>query len=108
MDTIELKELVIEELSKTIPAGKIQDSAKLRELVLANMNEALVDKLVAEFCEMNPEAHAVLNPFDFTDPKQNASETAESIQYKMIVNNAGLAYRRKEIGKTIQELERLK
>ena len=107
MDTIELKELVIEELSKEIPTGKIRDRAKLRELVLANMNETLVDKLVAEFCEKNPEAHAVLNPFDFSDPKQNAAETAESIQYKILVNNAGLAYRKKELGKTIQELERL-
>ena len=104
MDKIELKELMIAELSKEIPEDEIRDGESLRELVLANMNEPLVDKLIDEFCKMNPEAGAVLNPFDFNDPIQNAAETAESIEYKMLMNKAGLAYRTKEIEKTIQEL----
>jgi hypothetical protein len=107
MDTIVLKEFLIEELSKKIPADKIRDGATLRELVLADWNDPLVNKLIAEFCEMNPEVGAVLNPFGFKDAEQNALETVESLEYKMCVNHAGHAYQKKELGEIMQELDAL-
>jgi hypothetical protein len=107
MDAVELKELLIKEFSKELPAAKVQDWAALRELVLANMNEPLADKLIAEFCKKNPEPRAVLNPFGFNGTEQSATETEESINYKILVNNAGLAYRKKEIEKDIQALQEL-
>jgi hypothetical protein len=103
MNPIELKELMIEELIKEIPTDRNQDRAALRELALTNMNEPLVDKLVAKFCKKNPDALAVLKPFDTSDLEQNGTETVESIRYRRLVNNAGLAYCKNELEKKIQE-----
>ena len=88
MDATKLKRLTIEKLSEEIP--------------LANINEPLVDKLVAEFCEKNPQEFAVLNPFSISDEelkdiKENikraiADGIIERLKYEQVVNHAGLTY----------------
>ena len=97
MDATKLKRLTIEKLSETIP--------------LANINEPLVDKLVAEFCEKNPEEFAVLNPFSVSDEelkdikenikRANADGIVERLEYEQAVNNAGLAYQHEKMAEYI-------
>ncbi|MFP3041415.1 hypothetical protein LQZ19_06290 [Treponema primitia] len=107
MDSLLLKELLIDELARKVPAEKISDKSKLREFVLANIDKPLVDKLVAEFCGKNPEDFAVLNVFSFNDAEQNTDETQESIKYKLAINRAGLNYRKKEIDSAFNKLDTL-
>jgi geranylgeranyl pyrophosphate synthase len=91
MDNVKLKEFVLKELQN-----------KAKEFGLSTINEPLVDKLVAEFCEKNPDEFAVLNTFGVSDEKSKeiteniataiADGTIERIKYEQIVNYAGLAY----------------
>jgi hypothetical protein len=90
MNNVKLKEFVLKELQK-----------ESNEFVLSTINEPLVDELVAEFCEKNPEEFAVLNTFSVSDEKLKwikenigaaiADGTVERIKYEQVVNHAGLA-----------------
>jgi nitroimidazol reductase NimA-like FMN-containing flavoprotein (pyridoxamine 5'-phosphate oxidase superfamily) len=89
MDNVKLKEFVLKELQK-------------EEFIVSNINEPLVDKLVAEFCEKNPHDWEELNVFTLSDEKVKeireniavavADGTVERIKYEQAVNHAGLAY----------------
>ena len=103
MNSTELKEYLIQEFAKEISAAEIPDGKTLRELVLADMDEALADSLLAELCEKNPGTIAVIDPLKI-DP---ANETAKSAKYKMMINHAALAYLKKEVDNLIKELDNL-
>ncbi|MDR0585027.1 MAG: hypothetical protein LBG57_11885 [Treponema sp.] len=102
MDNGKLKEFVLMELKKEVPQEIAKDEKKAKEFILSNINEPLVDKLIAEFCEKNPRDMEVLNTFRLSDEKLKESKenidtaiadgTVERIKYKQIVNHAGLAY----------------
>jgi hypothetical protein len=102
MDDIKLKEFVLKELQKNIPEEIAKDEKKEKKSTLSNINEPLVDKLVAEFCEMNPHDWEVLNVFTLSDEKTKeiteniaaaiADGTVERLRYEQAVNEAGLAY----------------
>jgi hypothetical protein len=102
MDNVILKEFVLKEFKKKIPQETARDEKKVKEFISRNINEPLVDKLVAEFCEMNPMDFAVLNTFKLSDEKLKeikenietaiADGTIERIKYEQVVNHAGLAY----------------
>jgi hypothetical protein len=104
MDNGKLKELVLKELQKEVPQEIARDEKKAKEFILSNINESLVNKLVAEFCEKNPDDFAVLNTFDFNNVHENAAETPENIKYKLSVNRAGLEYKKKAIDDALKEL----
>jgi uncharacterized membrane protein YebE (DUF533 family) len=102
MDNKKLKGFVLKELQKDIPEEIAKDEKKAREFILSNINEPLVDKLVAEFCEKNPYDWEVLNMFTLSDEKTKeiqeniaaaiADGTVERLKYEQAVNEAGLAY----------------
>ena len=104
MDNAKLKEFVLKELQKGIPQEIAKDEKKAKEFILSNIDESLVNKLVAEFCEKNPDDFAVLNTFDFNNAHENATETPESIKYKLSINHTGLEYKKKEIDDAFEKL----
>lgn len=107
MDKEELKNLVLEEFKKRVPAEIATDEKRVQEFVSENIDEPLLDKLVEEFCMKNPQDFAVLNTFDFDNAEQNREETVESIKYKTFVNSAGLKYKEKEVDDAFKELNGL-
>jgi hypothetical protein len=104
MDNVKLKEFVLKELQN-----------KAEEFGLNTINEPLVDKLVAEFCEKNPEEFAVLNTFGVSDEKSKeikaniataiADGTIERIKYEQAVNYAGLAYQSAVMNEYMDEIK---
>jgi hypothetical protein len=104
----------LKELQKEVPQEIAKDEKKAREFILSTVNEPVVDKLVAEFCEKNPQDFEVLNVFDFSDEelkktKENiGTETTdgmlEIIKYEQVVNLAGLAYKSAVISEAIDKL----
>ncbi|WP_148257671.1 hypothetical protein [Leadbettera azotonutricia] len=99
MDREKLKKFALDEFKKQAPKEIARDEKSLHEFTLKNINEPLLDKLVDEYCQKNPEEFAVLNVFGVSDEKlkeitekTDVASTIERIEYKKIVNNAGLAY----------------
>jgi hypothetical protein len=102
MEREKLKKFAFNEFRKKVPQEIANDEKKWQEFILKNINETLLDKLVDEFCQKNPEEFAVLNPLGFSDEKlkeitenidaASAAGMLEEIKYKKIINNAGLAY----------------
>jgi hypothetical protein len=107
MDNVKLKELVLKELQKEAPREIAQDEKKAREFILRTINEPLVDKMIAEFCEMNPQDTEVLNVFKLSDEElerikaiiaenidaASANSMIEKFKYEQAINSAGLAYK---------------
>jgi hypothetical protein len=119
MDKEKLTVFAIAEFQKTMPADEIPqeiagDEKKISEFILSNVNGPLLDKVVDEFCQKNPEPFAVLNVFSVSDEKLKeikeniaaaiADGTVERIKYEQVVNHAGLEYKKKEIDDAFLEL----
>jgi hypothetical protein len=110
MEKEKLKQFALDEFRKKYPQPATkspaeetaQDEKASHECTSTNINEPLLDTLVNEFCQNNPEEFAVLNVFSVSDEKlkeiQENIETAiadgtiERITYEQIINHAGLAY----------------
>jgi pyruvate-formate lyase len=115
MDNVKLKELVLKELQKEVPQEIAKDEKKAKEFIVSTINEPLVDKLVAEFCEKNPQDTEVLNVFNVSDEelkeiKENiaakiADGTVERIKYEQAINHAGLAYKIAVVDEYFDELD---
>jgi NADP-dependent 3-hydroxy acid dehydrogenase YdfG len=96
MEKEKLRQFAIAEFLKEAPQEIAMDEEKSRNFIAQNINEPLLDKLLDEFCEKNPEEFAVLNPFSLSD-EENIKRVIpdgiiERLKYEQVVNNAGLAY----------------
>jgi hypothetical protein len=116
MNTVKLKEFVLKELQKDVPQEIAKDEKKAQECIVTTINEPLIDKLVAEFCEKNPQDLEVLNVFKLNDEELEEIKatiaagiadrimgTIERLKYKQAVNNAGLAYQSAVLNEKIDD-----
>ncbi|MFP3041414.1 hypothetical protein LQZ19_06285 [Treponema primitia] len=99
MERETLKKFALDEFKKQAPEEIAKDEKRLHEFILKSINEPLLDKLVDEYCQKNPEEFAVLNVLSISDEKlkeitekTNTAGALERIKYIKIINNAGLAY----------------
>jgi hypothetical protein len=114
MEREKLKKFVFDEFKKEAPWEIAADEEKFREFILKNIDEALLDRLVDEFCAKNPKEFEVLNVFMLSDEqideiKKNpgkaiADGTIDRIKYEKIINHAGLAYQKNAIHEQIAQL----
>ncbi|GHV94871.1 hypothetical protein AGMMS50293_11910 [Spirochaetia bacterium] len=98
MDKNKLTEFVMNEFREKAPAEFSQDPVKLKTFIYTNIDHELLNKLIDEFCEKNPDDFAVLNPLGVSPDNQ---DTLSSLKYKKIINNAGLSYQAESLMDTL-------
>jgi hypothetical protein len=119
MEREKLKQFALDEFKKKYPQPATKSPAEetayaeraLHECTATNINEPLLDTLVNEFCQNNPEEFAVLNVLSVSDAQlkeitgksdaEIAAGTIERITYAKIINNAGLAYQEDILSKLL-------
>ena len=114
MERDKLKTFVMDEFKKDAQKKNATGEGSVNESGKKGIDEALLEKMIDEFCAMNPMDLEVLNVFTISDEqvakiKQNpgkelTSELIARLEYGQIINNAGLAYKKFELGKFINEL----
>ena len=114
MEREKLKIFVLDEFKKEAQQENAAGEKSANENNLQNIDELLLDRLIEEFCAMNPMDLEVLKVFKLSDKQLNeinkdpekaiASGLINRIKYEQIINHAGLAYQTSEINKYIDSL----
>jgi hypothetical protein len=115
MEKERLKKFAFDEFKKQAPPEIAKDEKSLHEFILKDLDEPLLDKLLDEFCQKNPEEFAVLNTFSISDEKLKeitnniaaaiADGMFEKIKYEQIINHAALEYQKDVMVKNIGDIE---
>jgi hypothetical protein len=98
MDKNELTTLILMEFENKISKELKNNPKGIKEFLQNNIDQTLLGDLINEFCEKNPGNFDVLNPLTIS---KDANETITSLEYKKIINNAGLAYQCDELTKLL-------
>jgi hypothetical protein len=101
MDKNKLAALALMEFEKKAPEEIKNYPEKLKEFLQNYIDRTLLDDLINEFCEKNPNDSYVLNPLTVS---KNAGESIIALEYKKIINRAGLSYRADELIEQLQNL----
>jgi hypothetical protein len=100
MDKNKLTTLTLMEFEKEAPEEIKGKPEKIKEFLQNNIDQALLEDLINEFCKNNPNDFAVLNPLTVS---KNVDESITALTYKKIINQAGLSYRCNEL---IEQLDK--